>query len=99
MATQTRGAVEGLIFDKSLRLPDGGSGVLSKKEKDKEQKALGSGGVLNLMQNDASIIENAAMQVHTIWDGPLQVRYTISVVLSNCVHSLPLRTCLVSSFI
>lgn len=29
--------------------------------------------VLNLMQSDASIIESAAMQVHTIWDGPLQI--------------------------
>lgn len=25
------------------------------------------------MQSDASIIESAAMQVHTIWDGPLQI--------------------------
>jgi hypothetical protein len=70
MSTQTRGALEGLIFDKSLRLPGGGSGVLSQE---KERKALGSGGVLNLMQSDASIIESATMQVHTLWDGPLQV--------------------------
>jgi hypothetical protein len=74
MSTQTRGALEGLIFDKSLRLPDGGSGVLAKRGNSKEREALGSGGVLNLMQTDASTIESAAMQVHTIWDGPLQVR-------------------------
>ena len=73
MSTQTRGALEGLIFDKSLRLPEGGSGVLSKFGNDKKKKALGSGGVLNLMQSDASIIESAAMQIHTIWDAPLQV--------------------------
>ena len=73
LSTQTRGALEGLIFDKSLKLPGGGSGVVSKQGKDKEKKALGSGGVLNLMQSDASIIEFAAVQVHTIWDGPLQV--------------------------
>jgi hypothetical protein len=73
MSTQTRGALEGLIFDKSLRLPGGGSGVLSKFGNDKQKKALGSGGVLNLMQSDASIIESAAMQIHTIWDAPLQV--------------------------
>ena len=73
MSTQTRGALEGLIFDKSLRLPEGGSGVLSKFGNDKKKKALGSGGVLNLMQSDASIIEGAAMQIHTIWDAPLQV--------------------------
>jgi hypothetical protein len=73
MSTQTRGALEGLIFDKSLRLPGGGSSMLSKFGNDKKKKALGSGGVLNLMQSDASIIESAAMQIHTIWDAPLQV--------------------------
>ena len=49
MSTQIRGAVEGLIFDKSLRLPEGGSGVLTKdtgsKSGEKPKKALGSGGV------------------------------------------------------
>ena len=73
LSTQTRGALEGLIFDKSLRSPGGGSGVISKQGIEKKKKALGSGGVINLMQSDATIIENAAMQVHTIWDGPLQV--------------------------
>jgi hypothetical protein len=74
MSTHTRGSLEGLIFDKSLRLPDGGSGVLTKRGgNEKEKMALGSGGVLNLMQSDASTIESAAMQIHTIWDGPLQV--------------------------
>ncbi len=74
MSTKTRGSLEGLIFDKSLRLPDGGSGVMTKQRSNDEKKALGSGGVLNLMQTDATIIESAAMQIHTIWDGPLQVR-------------------------
>lgn len=48
MSTQVRGSLEGMIFDKSLRLPDGGSGVMTKKDtsKDKtEREALGSGGV------------------------------------------------------
>lgn len=57
MATQIRGGVEGLIFDKSLRLPEGGSGVFTKnytgkksasgsdKTKETPKKALGSGGV------------------------------------------------------
>ena len=45
MSTQVRGALEGLIFDKSLRLPDGGSGVTAKQNLSKEKKALGSGGV------------------------------------------------------
>ncbi|KAG7349488.1 multidrug ABC transporter permease/ATPase [Nitzschia inconspicua] len=73
MSTQVRGALEGLIFDKSLRLPEGGSGVMAKQNLSDEKKALGSGGVLNLMQTDASIIESGAMQVHTLWDGPLQI--------------------------
>lgn len=45
MSTQVRGALEGLIFDKSLRLPEGGSGVLAKQNLSDEKKALGSGGV------------------------------------------------------
>jgi hypothetical protein len=66
-ATQIRGAISGMIFDKSLRLAtdeDGGS----------SRSLLGVGGMLNLMQSDASILENTAMQLHTVWDGPLQVR-------------------------
>lgn len=74
MSTKARGSLEGLIFDKSLRLPEGGSGVMAKQRGSDLKKALGSGGVLNLMQTDATIIESAAMQVHTLWDGPLQVR-------------------------
>jgi ABC-type multidrug transport system fused ATPase/permease subunit len=35
--------------------------------------ALGAGGVLNLMQSDTGIIESAAMQIHTTWDGPMQI--------------------------
>jgi len=102
MATHTRGTIEGLIFDKSLRLPEGGSGVLTKDDsagtnsnssgdksqdsKDKPKKALGSGGVLNLMQSDASIIENTSIQVHTLWDGPLQIGiYTY--LLFQCLGS------------
>ena len=95
MSTQTRGAIEGLVFDKSLRLPGGGASVLATKEdnnanpnefpnetndsksrsrsRGNSSSVLGSGGVLNLMQSDATTIESAAMQIHTIWDGPLQI--------------------------
>ena len=86
MSTKTRGSLEGLIFDKSLRLPNGGSGVMTKQRSKEEKKALGSGGVLNLMQTDASIIESAVMQIHTIWDGPLQVRETLHACY--CFRSL-----------
>jgi hypothetical protein len=69
-ATQVRGSLAGLIFDKSLRLPSGSEG--GSVSEDKKTK-LGDGGILNLMQSDTSIIESASMQVHTIWDGPLQI--------------------------
>ncbi len=71
-STQVRGALAGCIFDKSLRLPGGGSSVAPADSNDK-QATLGAGGVLNLMQSDASLVESAASQFHTIWDGPLQV--------------------------
>lgn len=75
MATEARAALSGLIFDKSLKLPGGGSSVTHKTDQPKGKRtALGTGGVLNLMQSDASMIEFAAMQVHTTWDGALQVR-------------------------
>ena len=62
-STEVRGALSGLIFDKSLRLPGGGSGVTHKTDRTggKKRQALGTGGVLNLMQSDASIIEGACV--------------------------------------
>jgi ATP-binding cassette, subfamily C (CFTR/MRP), member 1 len=76
-STQVRGALAGLIFDKSLRLPSGeGNGVESAEKGDNAatlSTPLGAGAVLNLMQSDASIIESVAMQFHTLWDGPLQI--------------------------
>lgn len=71
-STQVRGAIAGCIFDKSLRLPGGGSSVAPADSKDR-QATLGAGGVLNLMQSDATLIESTAVQLHTVWDGPLQV--------------------------
>ena len=73
-ATEIRGSISGMIFDKSLRLPGGGGAVSSATKVDGSKSSLGAGGVLNLMQSDASILELTAMQLHTIWDGPLQVR-------------------------
>jgi hypothetical protein len=60
-ATQVRGSLAGLIFDKSLRLPSGGGKVA-----DDSKTSLGDGGVLNLMQSDASILESTSMQLHTV---------------------------------
>mmetsp|Transcript_30339 Transcript_30339/g.45944 ORF Transcript_30339/g.45944 Transcript_30339/m.45944 type:complete len:1588 (-) Transcript_30339:395-5158(-) len=69
-ATQVRGTLSGLIFDKSLRLPGGVEGA-SVAEDGKAN--LGNGGILNLMQSDTSMLEQTTMQLHTIWDGPLQI--------------------------
>jgi ATP-binding cassette subfamily C (CFTR/MRP) protein 1 len=75
-STQVRGAIAGLVFDKSLRLPGGGAGSTQKDSSvggDGTPTAIGAGGVLNLMQSDAGIIESATLQFHTVWDGPLQI--------------------------
>ncbi|KAL7562243.1 hypothetical protein ACA910_004050 [Epithemia clementina (nom. ined.)] len=87
-ATNVRGSLSGLIFDKALALPGGGSGVIHPIDTDLANKIkngeanggstmtpapIGSGGVLNLMQSDTGIIESAALQIHTIWDGILQL--------------------------
>lgn len=77
-STNVRGSLSGLIFDKSLKLPGGGSSVTH--EESGVQGALGTGGVLNLMQSDTGIIESAAMQLHTLWDGPLQIAIYTSLL-------------------
>jgi len=59
-ATQIRGVAAGIIFDKSLKLAS-------------DENAVGVGSMLNLMQTDASVLENTALQLHTLWDGPLQI--------------------------
>ncbi|KAL7551490.1 hypothetical protein ACHAWF_014673 [Thalassiosira exigua] len=90
-ACQVRGSLAGMIFDKSLRLSSsgrGGGGTTSddgdgaEKEKGKKASAteLGSGGVLNLMQFDATNIEQLTMQLHTVWDGLLQIVIYISLL-------------------
>lgn len=84
-ATQVRGALTGIIFDKALRVSSSEVPQALSSEKDMSSKqkiyksvpSLGAGGVLNLMQSDASILESAAVQLHTIWDGPLQVRWKV----------------------
>ena len=82
-ASEVRGSVGGMIFDKSLKLSSGSvsldnSGSSSKGEKEKKTKkgsssAMGSGEVVNLMQSDATTLEMLTLQLHTIWDGALQI--------------------------
>jgi ATP-binding cassette subfamily C (CFTR/MRP) protein 1 len=91
-ACEVRGSLSGMIFDKSLRLSRGvGDRKLSstvgydhktkKKAKAKKKLAVyGSGGALNLMQSDAAIIEGLTMQLHTLWDGLLQISIYIALL-------------------
>lgn len=92
-ACEVRGSISGVIFDKSLRLASGGGGggteaedtisdesISEKKKKKKKMAALGSGGVLNLMQSDATTIELLTMQLHTLWDGMLQISIYIALL-------------------
>ncbi len=50
------------------------------KSKKKNMAVYGSGGVLNLMQSDAAIIEALTMQLHTLWDGLLQISIYIGLL-------------------
>jgi ABC-type multidrug transport system fused ATPase/permease subunit len=77
-AAEARGSVAGLIFDKSLRLSSGG-GATSSDGKDKAVN-MGSGEVLNLMQSDATTLEMLALQLHTVWDGLLQIGIYITLL-------------------
>ena len=79
-ATQTRGSLAGMIFDKSMRLPSGSEGTSVSFTDQNKKTSLGAGGVLNLMQSDASTIESAALQFHTTWDGPLQIAMYTSLL-------------------
>ena len=89
-ACEVRGALAGMIFDKSMVLPNTGGGVTSTSSEDEKtadgkgspeskKKAAtstasgGSGKVLNLVQTDTATIESLTMQLHTIWDGLLQI--------------------------
>jgi ABC-type multidrug transport system fused ATPase/permease subunit len=84
-STQVRGGLAGLLFEKALRLPGGGSGIT---HQERRKGAIGVGGVLNLMQSDASIVESAAVQIHTTWDGILQLAmytYLLYRFLGNSV--------------
>ena len=87
-ASEVRGSVGGMIFDKSLRLSSGsvtssggGNGKDKKKKKNKKRaSAMGSGEVVNLMQSDATMLEMLTLQLHTIWDGALQIGIYIALL-------------------
>ena len=92
LGVQVRGTISGALVDKSLKL---GKPVTSKdtttttttatttttKTKSKSNPNFNFGTILNLLQTDASALENTALQFHTIWDGPLQICIYISLLL------------------
>jgi ATP-binding cassette, subfamily C (CFTR/MRP), member 1 len=65
------------IGDTTAQLNANSTGMVKLLDTDPTQPlsspTLGVGGVINLMQSDTSIIESAALQFHTVWDGPLQI--------------------------
>ena len=65
-ATQVRGSVAGLVFDKALRLPAGAG--------------EGAGSILNLVQSDAAALEALTLQLHTVWDGLLQISIYVTLL-------------------
>jgi len=69
-STQVRGTLSGLLFDKSLKLPTG-LDLTNATADSKDTTELGS--VLNLMQTDTAKVQAVAMQLHTSWDGILQI--------------------------
>jgi len=77
--TQVRGTLSGLIFDKSLRLPSGSEGGRVSKN-GKKNVGRSNGSTLNLMDQDTSTLEFASLQIHTIWDGPLQIAMYMSLL-------------------
>eukprot|EP00986_Skeletonema_menzelii_P005340 scaffold1924_cov140-Skeletonema_menzelii.AAC.4 len=82
-ACEVRGSIGGLIFDKSLRLSSGSvasSGNSKDKNKKKRASSMGSGEVVNLMQSDATMLEMLTLQLHTIWDGALQIAIYIALL-------------------
>ena len=103
-ATEIRGTVMGMIFDKSLQVSCFATAGEREKGETKtlpmETPALGSGSVINLMQSDATVIETLALQVHTLWDGLLQVSLvhsSLNIGFDRC-HS-PGRIFCISLFI
>jgi ATP-binding cassette subfamily C (CFTR/MRP) protein 1 len=83
-ACEVRGSIGGLIFDKSLRLSSGSvapsGNSKDKKKKKKRASSMGSGEVVNLMQSDATMLEMLTLQLHTIWDGALQIAIYIALL-------------------
>jgi len=74
-ACEIRGSIGGMIFDKSLRLSAG-----SVSSGDKDKKNMGSGEIVNLMQSDATMLEMLTLQLHTTWDGLLQIGIYVALL-------------------
>ncbi len=93
-STSLRGSLSGMVFDKSLRVSsnnrndhnsatqeknDDGKENGKKKDGSSSSSKSASTSVLNLMQSDVAIIENTALQIHTVW-GKFQKTYRLLVI-------------------
>lgn len=98
-STMVRGALSGMIFDKSLRVsvntdhheeshvvPEKGENEEGKKETNVPSMKAGS--VLNLIQSDVSTIEMTMLQIHTVWDGLLQICIYSTLLYKFLGHSV-----------
>jgi ABC-type multidrug transport system fused ATPase/permease subunit len=82
-STMVRGSLSGMIFDKSLKVSVNmdhheDSHVPEKTDNedgkiDKSAPSVKASSVLNLIQSDVSTIEMTMLQIHTVWDGLLQI--------------------------
>ena len=79
-----------MVYRKALRLNTG------------DVAAKGVGGIVNLLSNDVKKLERLPIFMHSIWEGPMQVRHWRGLVLSlylgaSCSNLIPaisvIRTC------
>lgn len=91
-STMVRGSLSGMIFDKSLKVSSSTNqdtihGEKEDGSKEKEKSNVESSSVLNLVQSDVALIENTALQIHTVWGEFLscihQRQFTINYILPS----------------
>jgi len=88
MASSVRGSVQGCVYEKSLRVATVGGGESTNtaidEKTDKKKKPVTdytrTGTVLNLLTSDPFSLENTFLQIHTAWDGILQIAIYISLL-------------------
>ena len=74
MGNRVRGGVMGAIVDKSMNV--GPVDPATTGQADYSQP----GTIINLLESDATALENTALQIHTVWDGLLQIAIYITLL-------------------